>query len=74
MTTLKEVLDKKDKIKGLAKQFGFKNIRIYHEQDDENGLLLHLVAEGQDLKYKYAVTSMQRKSYLKAKLSDLLNC
>ena len=74
MTTLKEVLGKKDKIKELAEQFGFKNIRIYHEQDDENESLLKLVVESQDLKYKYAVTSMRRKSYLSAKLSDLLDC
>ena len=72
MTTLKEVLGKKDKIKELAEQFGFKNIRIYHEQGDEDKSLLNLVVESQ--KYKHAVASMHRKSYLKAKLIDLLNC
>ena len=74
MTTLKEVLENKDKIKWVAEQFGFKNIRIYHDQDDANELLLQLVVEDHCLNSEHDVSSMQRKSYLTAKLSDLLTC
>ena len=74
MTTLQEVLEKKEAIKALAKTFNYVNTKIYYEDDGDGVFLLHFIVHEGPVETKKHLNSFDRTSYLEAKLIELLHC
>ena len=73
MKTIEDILEKLKKIKQIVTDFGYgNNIRLYHDssQNTDSQQLLQLVVHSNSC----TKTGFNTRSYLKAKLIELLDC